>query len=94
MNNRMAILNYTFFIDPVQTWTNLYEFEKSFSDFLKAHGLEGTVMKQVEGASSGRIMVIAKAETIPANVPKAVSSGNALITPKMRVDNLSQRNKK
>ena len=60
----LALLKYSFMFNPVETWTNLYQFEQDLNAFLTAQGMEVEVIKSVEGGSSDRIMFIKKKQEI------------------------------
>jgi len=60
----LALLKYSFMFNPVETWTNLYQFEQDLSAFFSAQGMTVEVIKSVDGASTDRIMFIKKKEEI------------------------------
>lgn len=57
MAKKIVYLEYTFLMDPADTFQHLYEFEKFLEDFLVAHGYEGNVIESVSGGNQGRRMV-------------------------------------
>jgi len=60
----LALLKYSFMFNPVETWTNLYQFEQDLNAFFAAQGMSVEVIKSVDGASTDRIMFIKKKEEI------------------------------
>ena len=60
----LALLKYSFMFDPVETWSNLYQFEQDLNAFFSAQGMEVEVIKSVDGASTERIMFIKKKQEI------------------------------
>ena len=60
----LALLKYSFMFNPVETWTNLYQFEQDLNAFFAGQGMTVEVIKSVDGASTDRIMFIKKKEEI------------------------------
>ena len=60
----MVILEYLFMFNPSDTWSHLYEFEKSLTEFFNSKGLEAEVVKTVEGSPGRRMLVIKKREVL------------------------------
>lgn len=70
MSKQLAFLEYTFILDPTNTFQHVYEFEKFLSDFLKTRGLEGQIMETVAGGVNGKkIILISKVKDIPVSEP-------------------------
>lgn len=61
---KIVMLDYTFLIDPVETWQHLFQFEKSFSDFLAQHGMEAQIVNPLDGSRGRRILAIGKKEEV------------------------------
>lgn len=59
---RIALLEYSFMLDPDETWSNLHAFESVLAKFFEEYGLEAIVIKSIEGASSKRMMYLRKKE--------------------------------
>lgn len=60
----MALLEYTFLFDPVETWQHLYQFEESLASYLAKIGFEAQVVKSVDGGNGKRVMIIKKKQSI------------------------------
>ena len=60
----LALLKYSFMFDPVETWTNLYQFEQDLNAFFTAQGMTVEIIKSVDGSSTDRIMFIKKKQEI------------------------------
>ena len=74
----MVILEYMFMFNPSQTWSHLYEFEKSMAEFFNSKGLEAEIVKTVEGSPGRRMLIISKKEvtTLPTTpTPKGRPKG-------------------
>jgi hypothetical protein len=57
---QIFILEYSFLFGDNSPFSHLYEFEKLFAQFLDTRGLEGEIIKSVEGSPTRRIMAIIK----------------------------------
>jgi hypothetical protein len=57
--NNTVFLEYTFVFDPSEAWSHLYEFESMISKYLESIGMEGEIIKRVDG-QQGRGMVFIK----------------------------------
>lgn len=68
----LTLITYSFLFDPTTTWSHLYEFEKSLSDFFAAHGMEAEVIKTVDGAMGTKVLAITRIQTIVAPPPNPV----------------------
>jgi hypothetical protein len=55
---KLAVLEYTFLFEPEETWQHLFQFEKDLTDFFKSKGKELQVVKTIEGATTGRRIVL------------------------------------
>ena len=56
----LALLKYNFMFDPIETWSNLYQFESDLNTFFATKGMTVEVVKPVEGSGGERIMFIKK----------------------------------
>lgn len=65
----LALLKYNFMFDPIETWTNLYQFEADLNEFFASKGMTVEVVKPVEGNGGERIMFIKKKQEL---VPEQV----------------------
>jgi len=82
MSDKRVFLDYTFEFDPAETWSHLYEFEKSFGDFLATKGFESYLMNAVDGAPGRRIMCIRKKKEMEAPPPPKLTSQVVVVKPK------------
>lgn len=67
MARKIVMLDYTFLFDPTDTWQHLYQFQKSFTDFLKERGMQGEIVANVDGGRGRTVLLIEKIEE---NLPK------------------------
>lgn len=58
---QIAILDYTFIFDAVDTWQNGFRFESDLADFFAAHGFEANLVN-TQGNATRRVLVITKVE--------------------------------
>lgn len=58
------MVDYTFEFLNDPPFSNVYEFEKIFSDFLATRGLEGQTIKALDGGQGRRVILITKKEVI------------------------------
>jgi hypothetical protein len=56
----LVFLEYTFLLNTAEGFHHLYEFEKTFADYLATRGLQGVNIKSVEGSLAKRVMYITK----------------------------------
>lgn len=89
MAGKYAYLTYTFLFNADSTFQNLYEFEKSLTDFFAAHGMEAEIVKTVEGAGQGRILLLSKMQMIP--LPKEPSPVGRPKQPGSQFKDLAER---
>lgn len=77
-----AFLTYRFLFDPSETWSNLYQFESSIVKYFESLGFEAQVVKTIEGAAGGRILMISKKKEVIAQeknpVGRPQSAGSRL----------------
>ena len=50
--------------DPIETWTNIYQFEQELNAFFASKGMTVDVVKSVDGSASDRIMFIKKKQEL------------------------------
>jgi len=67
----VKLLEYTFLVDAIGSFTTLSEFEKFFNDFLDSRGLSGEIVSPMAGSKDHRVMYITKKEVVyePAPAP-------------------------
>jgi hypothetical protein len=75
MAKKLAFLEYSFIFDPVDTWSNLSQFEGQLAQFFMMHGLEAEIVPTVGGQSGRRIMSIKKAPDMTPVAPKPPKPG-------------------
>lgn len=56
----LAILEYSFLIDPSETWTNAAQFESTFNDFLVNRGMVAKIVTSVGTQAGRRVLYICK----------------------------------
>jgi hypothetical protein len=56
----IALLRFNFMFDPIDTWTNMYQFEQDLNMFFASKGMSVETIKPVEGSGGERIMFIKK----------------------------------
>lgn len=58
MAKQLAFLEYTFILDPKDTFQHSYEFEKFLGEFLAFHGMDGQVIETVAGGVNGKKIIL------------------------------------
>ena len=59
-------------------WANMYEFEKSFADFLAAHGIQAEKIEYAEGSSRHLCLMLSPMEIPMEEVKKQTPPGKIL----------------
>lgn len=55
-----VFLECMFLFDAEDAWSNIYDFERDLSKFLKALGLEGKLINAVRGSTDRRIIYVSR----------------------------------
>ncbi len=64
-NNKVVALEYTYMMNPAETWQHLYQFEQDFAKFLEERGFEAEVITNIDGQiSQRRLLFIRKRKGI------------------------------
>jgi hypothetical protein len=76
-----AFLQYAFIFDPAEGWSHAYQFEKDMADFFAAHGFDAELMKQVEGSSGTKVIILKKIDSGVIPTPEANRPGRPITIP-------------
>jgi glutathione synthase/RimK-type ligase-like ATP-grasp enzyme len=73
----LVLLEYIFMFNPSETFSHLYDFEKTLTEFLNSKGLEATIVKTVNGYQGRQVLLIKRRETLtpsinPTGRPKSI----------------------
>jgi hypothetical protein len=93
MASNLKFLDYTFLIDAENSFSHLYEFEKTLADFFASRGLQAENIKSVEGSLAKRLMFITKRQDgamIPAQMEEKKPSGRPIML-KTKIRQLADR---
>ncbi len=71
----IAACTYTFVFDPGDTWSHLYQFEKSLAKYLESDGLEMQIIEPMGAGVAGKMIHIYPKPTLePINPPKQTTT--------------------
>lgn len=87
---KMVMLSYDFMFDIDSTWPNGYSFEADLAKFLNEHGMDGEIVKTMEGMSGGRRMIHIVKKPEPIAPPPQQQPLNQSQAPKVQMQALTK----
>lgn len=84
----IKLLDYSFLVDAIGSFTTVSEFEKFFMDFLDSRNLSGEIISPMTGSKDRRVMYITRRPTVVPEVKQPVGRPQSI---KGKIKQLSHR---